>query len=304
MAFKLNVEKTGKGAGTKSDVDWDALTEHIVAQCKAVKPRSIPGIISGIIDLGIQQPEPYDGPVKAEAKYPDNAEYYTSEKGEKMVRYERKPVQQVAVTVDFPQITVDYGKFFNGESNPVPYRMLLNGEYSLKDKEGNWNRVVGRGFSTQETRHDSGVWALSKLNILHKLAEAAGLLDDAGYFKAPRIGELLGQAAQFQLNVTMVEKNGKRYLNEKIKLAGIIPEGLPVPELDESLLYGINMNGENDPEAVRILRKSIKNTVARASNYPGSDLQRMIEGGTSEKPKEETEVEEEEEIIDDDDLPF
>ncbi len=52
--FKLNVAQSQKNTSEKSNVDYDSLNEHIVAQCRAVKPRSIPGVISGIIDLGIQ----------------------------------------------------------------------------------------------------------------------------------------------------------------------------------------------------------------------------------------------------------
>jgi hypothetical protein len=284
MTFKLNVEKTQRSntdGGKTRDIDFDALNEHIVTQCKAplAKPRSIPGYISGIIDLGIQKQDAYEGPVEAGRNYPKEAEFYT-EGGKPFVRYERKPVQQVALTVDFPQIQVDYAKFFSDTSDPKPMRFLLNGEFSVRDGD-RYVKIVGRGFALSETKHDDGTWAFAKNSQLFKLAAAAGVLRDNGHFKAEDVGNLLGQVCQFEISAFLKENNGKRFLNERIKLAGVVPEGIAIPELDSNLLYGVNVNGDNDPEVIKRLRLAIKNTIRRATNYRGSKIQELLDGETT-----------------------
>ena len=290
MTFKLNVEKTQRtntDGGERREIDFDALNEHIATQCKAplAKPRSIPGYISGIIDLGIQKQEDYDGPADPNRTYPSGAEFYKHE-GKSFVKYERKPVQQVALTVDFPQILVDYEKFFSGTSNPKPMRFLLNGEFSVKDGD-RYVKIVGRGFALSETKHDDGVWAFAKNSQLYKLAAAAGVLRDNGHFKAEDVGNLLGQVCQFEISAYLKEASGKRFLNERIKLAGVVPEGISIPEIDSNLLYGVNVNGDNDPEVIKRLRLSLKNTIRRAVNYRGSKIQELLDGEVTEPAAQE-----------------
>jgi hypothetical protein len=70
-------------------------------------------------------------------------------------------------------------------------------------------------------------------------------------------------------------------LNERIKLAGVVPEGIAIPELDSNLLYGVNVNGDNDPEVIKRLRLAIKNTIRRATNYRGSKIQELLDGETT-----------------------
>lgn len=289
MAFKFNVTtNTQNGGGVKKEVNWGELNEHVIAAAKtADKSRSIPGIISGIYDLGEQDREDAEmvfvGDAAAEAKeiekYPDT--YFkdgTDPKTKKPARmkcYPQKPVQQVAIAVDFPQIIVDKGQFF-GTSNPQPLRMILNGEFTLSSGV----RVVGRPYSIVETKFEDGTWAFAKNNGLHKLADAAGILDTKGYFKKDRIGELLGKAALFEFRVYMKpnKKNpDKVFFTEEIKLAGKIPEGLEAPAFEESILHGVNLFGENDEDSVKQLRLSIRNTMQQANNYEQSDLKKVFD---------------------------
>ena len=293
MAFKFNVTTTTQNAGKeRKEVDWNALNEEVIEAAKtATKARSIPGIISGIYDLGEQNREDaevvFEGNAEAEAKeiekYPET--YFTdgidpkTKKACRMKRYPQKPVQQMAVAVDFPQVIVDKGKHF-GTSNPQPLRLILNYEFTLPDK----TRVVARPYSIVETKYDDGsakgVWAFAKNNGIHKLADAVGILDDKGYFKKDRIGELLGKAALFQFRVYMKpdKKNkDKSYFTEEIKLSGAIPEGLEAPEFDESILHGVNLFGENDLDSVKQLRLSVRNTIQRANNYAESDIKKLFD---------------------------
>jgi hypothetical protein len=280
--FQLNVTTTTQTAGAeRKEVKWDDLNAHVIeAAGTANKARSIPGVISGIYDLGEQNREDgekvFTGDAAAEAKIKADKPltYFkdgVDEKGNK-VRLEcwpQKAVQQVAIAVDFPQVIVDKGQFF-GTSNPLPLRMLLNGEFSLSDGI----KIVGRPYSISETKHDIGnnkhVWAFAKNNGLHKLADATEILDSNGLFTKNRIGELLGKVALFQFRVYMKPSKkdpSKSYFTEEIKLSGVIPEGISAPEIPEGILHGVNVWGPSDPEAVKQLRLCVKNTIKRALNY-------------------------------------
>lgn len=307
MNFKFNVTTTTTTEGKKDKVlvDWNALNEHVVeAAGTAKKARSVPGVISGIYDLGEQNLE--DAKVVFTGTAEDEAaeiaarpgtyfEDGLDDKGKpaRLKRWPQKPVQQVAVTIDFPQIMVDKGQFF-GKSDPKPLRMLLNGEFTLP---GEKLKVVAKPYNIRETKYDAEkTWAFAKNNTLHKLADAVGILDDNGLFKKERIGELLGKVAQFQFQVWMKPGNKKAhdgsvmtFFTEDIKLVGMVPEGVPLPEVPEGILHGVNLYGENDPAAVKQLRVAVKNTIKRANNYEGSDLQKFFEAdGEQSQPKAET----------------
>lgn len=305
MSFKFNVTTTTQTEGRQQVmVDWEALNQHVVdAAGTATKARSIPGVISGIYDLGEQNLEDaevvFTGTKEDEANEriakPDT--YFkdgVDEKG-KPVRlkcWPQKPVQQVAITVDFPQVLVDKGQFF-GNSNPLPLRMLLNGEFTLP---GEKLKIVAKPYNIRETNHaekgQKAQWAFAKNNGLHKLADACGILDSNGLFKKERIGELLGKVAQFQFQVWMKPgKSGdKKFFTETIKLVGMVPEGVPLPEVPEGILHGVNLYGENDEAAVKQLRVAVKNTIKRANNYEGSDLQKMFGTDGEAKPAQKADV--------------
>lgn len=295
MAFKLNVTtNTQTSGGERKEVNWNALNEETInAAGTKDKARSIPGIISGVYDLGEQNREDaeveFKGDAAEEAKIiaEKPATYFENDRdGKRVMRYPQKPVQQVAIAVDFPQIIVDKGKHF-GKSNPQPLRLLLNGEFTLS----NGDRVVGRPYSIVETKYDDNVWAFAKNNGLHKLAAATEILDDKGYFKKDRIGDLLGKAALFQFRVYMKPNKkdpSKTYYTEEIKLSGIIPEGLVVPEFSEEILHGVNLFGENDEASVKQLRATVRTTIQRANNYEQSDIKKMFDAMApqGQKPEE------------------
>ncbi len=277
--------------GEKKVVDWDGLNSHVIEMAKTQdKARSVPGIISGIIDLGEQNLDDAEqvfvgtaaDEEKIKAEKPDT--YFKDgfdDKG-KAVRlkcWPQKPCQQMCITVDFPQVMVDKGKFF-GNSNPMPLRLLLNREFTLP---GDKTKVVASPYNIRETKHELAgnktTWAFAKNNGLHKLADACGLLDANGLFTKNRIGELLGKVAQFEFRVFMKpgKQAGTAYFTEQVKLVGMVPEGIPLPEAPEGTLYGVNLYAQNDAEAVKQLRACIKNHIKRANNYEGSILKTELE---------------------------
>jgi hypothetical protein len=286
MSFKLNITKTARSEGRQSEVDWDALNAHVISVAgTAQRSRSIPGVISGIYDLGVQERPDYEevwnGNADAEAAAIAENEsiYFKDEGGKRWKCRPQQPCQQIAIAVDFPQVMVDKGQFF-GSSNPAPLRMLLNGEYTL-----NRERVVGRGFSLSEMKHPDGTWAFPKQTVIHKLADAAGLTDEKGLFYKENIGDLIGGICQFEFRVYMKpSKDGRLFFTEDIKLVGMVPEGISVPTLDEKYFHLVNMSGENNEEYVKQMRVSIKNTIKKAKDYEGSDIQKLLEGSAGARP--------------------
>jgi len=239
----------------------------------------------------------YDGSEAEQAKV---LEKYTKREnvrfeefeGVMCLRYKQNPVQQMAAVIDFPQIMVDKSKYF-GNSNPLPLRTLLNREFTLP---GDKTKIVAAPYIIREIKHDlpggKTTWAFAKNNGLHKLADAVGLLDKNGLFTKNRIGELVGKVAQFQVQVYMKPgKSGSSYFTESVKLVGMVPEGIPIPEVPAGTLHLVNLFAKNDPEAVKNLRVSIKNHIKRANNYDASILKGEIEAheagrGEQSEPQE------------------
>ena len=287
MAFTFQAPKGNTNTTTRqSNVDYEALNEHVFLSTTAGKKKSVPGIISGLYDLGIQAREDAVEDFNPSKKYPEGHEVY--EEGTKtMVRYPRKPCRMVAISCDFPQWQVDYAKFYRGESAPTPYRMLLNGTWFVRDDAEQKKVQTVTGFPLTLVKDDDGSWGVAKNSKLHALAEAVDCLDANGRFLPENLGLLLGKAAQFQVEVVLTpSKDGsKKYLNERIKLAGVIPEGLPVPELDESYIHGVNFDGENNPDMLKMVRKVVKDTIKRALNFEGSAIQKALNDIEQEAPK-------------------
>lgn len=309
--FNLNITApVASDNRTDKVIDWNALNDHVIEVAKTAKAaRSIPGVIVGFADLGEQNQEhgaeAFTGTPEEEAEIlakqledgvePSKRVYFEdgidpqTKKAARMRRYPRKPAQQVAAFVDFPQAMVDKGQFF-GNSKPLPLRLPLNGEFSVRGADGKMVKIVGKPFTLKEINHaekgEKPMWAFAKNSMLHKLADATGLLDDNGLFKKERVGELIGKVAQFKIRVYMKPGKGDaKFFTEEISLAGMVPEGVPVPEVDESMLFLTQVNGENDPEAVKQLRVSTKNTIKRANNYEGSAIQALFEA-SGDKPAE------------------
>ena len=291
MAFKPTTSTQTQGAA-RVQVDYDALQTYMIAQAgTATKARSLPAIISGIYDLGEQKLEDAAIPVTDAEWLKRNPEFDGSDSAKAMIiartkqedarfeefegaecfRYKQKPVQQVAVTVDLPQVMVDKGPHFGGESKPLPLRLLMNREF---------NKVVASPYNIREMNHNQGkpgakaLWGFAKNNGLHKLAEAAGILDaETGVFKKERISELLGKVVQVQFRVYMKgadKASGKKgFYTEEVRLAGMVPEGVALPELPEGVvLADVGMwDEENDKEAVLQARACIKNHQRKALNF-------------------------------------
>ncbi len=291
MAFVFNVENAPQAASNENrkEIDWDARSKYLVEKAGTQDgPEALIGIVSGVIDLGLQKQEDakmeFKGTEEDEAEElkKNPAQYFATLENDKGIptRYKRwvvKPCQQVALTVDFPDIMVNNDQFFAESDAGIehPLRQLLNGEFFIKGI----GKTVGKPYNLKETRSDDGSWSIKNNTILYKLAQATGgVLDDKGLLKPAYIGNLLGKAALFDVQLFIQESQGKHYLNEKIKLNGQVPKAMQklIPTLDDKYIYGVNFKGPQDKEVLKNLRQSIITTMSLATNFEGSDVQKAL----------------------------
>lgn len=285
-------------------IDFDALTKHVVEAVGCSEaPESLIGIVSGVIDLGMQAQDPakmkWTGDAASEAAEleKNDKQWFETLPDDKGVptrykRWEVKPQRCCAITVDFPETLVNRGQFFDEDKvgEDLPYRGLLNNEFGLKGV----GKVVGKPYSLREQRNDDGTWSLKNNTILFKLGQATKQLDEKGNFKPAYLGNLIGEAALFNVHVFTNEHGGKEYLNEKLSFNGPVPKALQkaIPVLDDKFMYMVNFKGEQDLEVLKTLRQSIINTMKQAEDFEGSDVQKALiqigkikEGEGASKPE-------------------
>lgn len=286
MAFAVNV---GGSTSTEGKVDYAELNQYVVDTAGLEDRTTLVGIVSGIVDLGIQEQEDaeikFDGDADAEAaeieKFPNT--YFKDgidEVTKKQVRlkcFSQKPIQSVAVAVDFPDIIVDKGQFY-GESNPQPLRLWLGGQFFIQGV----GMVIGRPIPLKNDT-STGKWSFRKNHIFHKMAVAAKLIKADEPFVSRDIDQLLGKAMQFEVQVYI--KNSK-YYTEYIKFAGGVARGQAVPELPFDP-FAIEFNGNLTPENMLNLRNHVINTIKRANNYEGSKIQGFLEAAQEAKEQEQ-----------------
>ncbi len=288
--FVFNAQTPQNNNEDRQNIDFEALSKHVVdAVGCSDKPEALIGIVSGVIDLGLQAQEDAkmewkgDAASEAEELAKNDKQYFETLPNEKGVstRYKRWAVKAqrcVALTIDFPSVLVNRGKFFdeNGVGEELPFRALLNNEFGLKGV----GKVVGKPYSLREQRNDDGTWSLKNNTILFKLGQAVNALDEQGNFKPAYLGNLIGQAAMFNVHVFLNEHAGKQYLNEKLAFNGPVPKMMvdmgAVPTLDEKFMYMVNFKGEQDLDALKSLRQSVINTMKLAEDFAGSDVEKAL----------------------------
>lgn len=287
--FVFNAQTPTGSNEDRPNVDFDKMNQYIVdtVGCSE-KPEALIGIVSGVIDLGLQAQE--DAKMKWSGSAADEAaeiaknplQYFQDiedPKTKNVERFKRWPVKaqrSVALTIDFPDTLINRGQFFDedGVGEELPFRGLLNNEFGLKGV----GKVVGKAYSLKENRNDDGTWSLKNNTILWKLAQATGQLNTTQGFKPADLGNLIGEAAMFNVHVFLNEHAGKQYLNEKLAFNGPVPKAMQklIPTLDEKFQYVVNFKGEQDPEVLKQLRQSVINTMKLAEDFEGSDVQKAL----------------------------
>lgn len=296
--FQLNVVNAPANTSNedRKQIDWDARTKYMVEKAGTQdSAESLIGIVSGVIDLGMQKQD--DAKMVFKGSAADEAQVLADETAKTgqppkqyfetlpddngiPTRYKRwpvKPCQQVALTLDFSDIMLNQSQFFDevdsGEEHPL--RMLMNNEFYMKGV----GKIVGKPYNLKENRNDDGTWSIKNNTILYKLAAACGgVLDSKGLLKPAYLGNLLGKAALFEVQLFTNTYDGKEYLNEKVKLSGQVPKAMQklIPTLDDKYIFGVNFSGPQDKEVLGNLRQSVINTMTLAVNFDGSDIQKAL----------------------------
>ena len=293
MAFEVyGVDQ--KESGSEKKVDFEKLNEYVVSTAQLENRETLVGVVSMIVDIGTQeQPDAEvtfvgdeEDEKKAIAEKPQT--YFKdgfdpeTKKPVRLKCWPQKPIQSVAVAVDFPDIIVDKGQFF-GESKPLPLRLWLGGQFYIPDV----GMVIGRPTPLKVNKK-LGDWSLDQKHLFYKMAVASKLIKPGEVFKPQQIDQLLGKAYQFEAQVFFKENKGKKYYTEYIKFVSGLGRGQVEPELVVQPMM-IQFNKENDPSAIKDLRNHVVNTLKRAVNYQGSAIQKQIEAvrGTKEDSSQE-----------------
>jgi hypothetical protein len=297
MAFESYGSAKNEGTKQKPQVDWQALNVYVVDAAGLQEPETLVGVVAGIVDLGTQeQPDSevvfMGNAAEEQAEINKNPNTYFKDGFDAQTRkparlkcWPNKPIQSVAVAVDFPDILLDKGQFFGAEAEPKPLRLWL-GDTFYMDGIGS---VVARPTPLKVINIDKEAakpkWSFSPLHLFYKMAVGSKLIKPGESFLPEQIDKLIGQAMQFQVQVFMREgKDGKQYFTEKIKFVGGLGRGQSIPE-NPNETFMVQFNQDNSPEALKNLRVHVINTIKRAKNYNGSAIQKQL--GDEVKPEAE-----------------
>ena len=300
MTFKTTAISTSTTTSTRPTVNFDEINQYVVDTVGCQQPETLNGVIVGIVDLGNQRLPDAEYDVDSgdedlsveelESKYAaeiaegkiskfDYVKDWSTRPPKDVIKkfVPQKDRQCISYITDFPDIMLDKGQFFGGDSEPKPLRMYFGGQYyhqGLKKMVVQNLLPLKVSNIAKDPRNDK-VWSLSTKSQLHKMAVAAKLINTGEAFLPDDIDQLLGKTLQFQVQIGFNEKGDKKYYFEKMKFLGAIQrKDKPFEDVDTFL---IQMEGENDPEALKNLRKHIISTQEMATNFEGSALQKQLQ---------------------------
>jgi hypothetical protein len=279
-------------SSNKKDVDWSAMNKYVVETADLQDKATIAGYIVGLVDLGTQeQPDsenPFTGSAEDEAKLiaEKPATYFkdgidpNTKKPCRLICWPNKPIQSVAVAVEFPDIMIDKGQFF-GESNPQPLRMWLGDTFYIPDS----GMVVARPTPLRQNTK-LGDWSFDVKHLFYKMAVASKIIKQGECFIPNDIDKLLGKAFLFSAQIFMRKgKDGKEYFTEKVAFSSGLMKGQATPEIINEP-FSIGFYEDNSKESLKQLRNHVINTIKRAHNYEGSKIKEQLEDGKKQGQQE------------------
>ena len=299
MGFKVTATSTTSTNTDRPQVDFAALEKYTVDAAECEQPETLNGVVVGIIDLGNQKlPDAeYDVDSGDESltveeltdKYSDDIEAGKISKFDIVKDWSTRPPKEVikkfvpqkdrqciTYAVDFMDIMLDKSQFFGEKSEPKPLRLYFGGQYynTFSKKMMVQNLLPLKITNIAKDPKNDKVWSLNPKSQLHKMAVAAKLINTGDAFLPDRIDELLGKTLQFKVQIGFNEKGDKKYYFEKMSFIGALQrKDKPFEDVETFL---IEMDSENDPEALKNLRKHIISTQEMATNFEGSALQKQL----------------------------
>ena len=307
---------------TTPTVQWDELNKYVVETCRLQQPETMLGVISVMVDLGTQKQNDAEYDLEPEDKQltiEQLTEKYSLDIHEGKIRKFDKSFdsktrswvirkfvpqqdrQSIVYAVDFPSIMLDKGKFFGEEEgkNVKPLRLWIGGQYWNKYQE----KMLVQNVIPLKVKNiaDDGQpkkWSMATNSSLYKMAVAAKIINQGDAFLPQDADKLLGKTLQFKTQVFFNRgKDGKDYYTEKLAFATGLTRDQAEKQVDNT--YLIQFNQENDPQALKELRKHVVNTIENATNYVNQEtgepsaIKRQLEALRSgsqggETPKQET----------------
>ena len=317
MAFK----KKAKKPQSASNVDWNKFNRHIEERVEAAIEENgvnMECYVSMLIDSGTQ---PAQDPF---TEY----EWEDSDQQNKLLKKDfgcyvedgkfyipNRPMDSIILAVDFPDIMVDYGRFFSEDntSEERPYRHFLAGD---------WEGVAG--YTAAIVGKDG---AYSARSTITKIAKAANLVKGSKVKEDFNIGDLMGAVFTMDVEVSSEEKGDKFYTKVKATNLSARSKKLPPLECDiECIGIMMNLDEDDEPyveEELRQINSKVIKRLEMAEEWEDSDLKKALEKlgklssasssssskGENKKPassskKKSVEQEPDEELGEDDDNPF
>lgn len=287
MSFEVYGAESSDGG---SSIDFEALNKYVVETADLEAGETLVGYVSNIVDLGTQKlPDAeYDVDEGDEDltigeltdKYADEIEEgritkfdMAYDNGVKKIRkfVPQKNRQAVTYSVDFPDIILDKAQFFGQDSDPQPLRLWVGGEWWDKNEK---ERVLNSVIALKKTKDKDIGWTMHPLSQFYKMAVASKIIKAKQPFLPEMIDQLLGKSLQFKAQIFFNERNGESYYNEKVNFVGGLARGQK--EIEDVKTHLIMFNQESDEDALRGLRKHVINTMARATNFEGSVVQKQL----------------------------
>ena len=299
MAFKTSAVATTSTNTDRPQVDYAALDQYTVDTAVCEQPETLNGVVVGIIDLGNQRlpdaeydVDSGDEDLTVEEltdKYSADIESGKISKFDIVKDWSVRPAKEVikkfvpqkdrqciTYAVDFMDIMLDKSQFFGEKSEPKPLRLYFGGSfYNTHSKKMIVQNLLPLKITNiNSDRNGKPIFSLNPKSQLHKMAVASKLINTGDAFLPDRIDELLGKTLQFKVQIGFNEKGDKKYYFEKMSFIGAIQrKDKPFEDVDTFL---IEMDSENDPEALKNLRKHIINTQMMATNWSGSALEKQL----------------------------
>jgi hypothetical protein len=289
--FEVYSAEDGEGSG----IDYEALNQYKIDTANLQKLETLVGIVTSIVDLGTQVLEDgeYD-PDKGDegktieeltAEYADKIEEgsitkfdmaYDSDLKRKVIKkfVPQKDRQAIVFSVDFPEVMLDVAEHLGGDSDPKALRLWMGGQFWDRDIS---KMVVNSIIPLKQTKDDALGWTMHPRSTLRKMAVASDVIADSQAFLPKEIDKLLGQSLQFGAQVfnKPSAKNGKLYYTENLKYVGGLARGQSAVNSDTKELVMFNSK-DNNPDFIKTLPHHIINTMAKATNFSGSEIEGQL----------------------------
>lgn len=290
---------------TESNIDWNGFNKHLVEQIGATDSRIAK--VCGIVDIGKQArknfEEAYDPSKEEHTKAIEergaevlNGEYF-NDKGKKVsgeyISIPQNPVEQVVVFVAFPEIMINYGKFFDdsGEDRFEPYVCPVGGDWWDKNA-GEKGMKLAKGIPLSCTKNDKAKsgWAYSPNNTISKLGlngvdkDGNPIYEGAVLDQDFDLGSLLGAVCMYTLGA---ELSDDKWFNQKIKDCAKKHKAVPVPDVAVPE-FGCLWEGGNAKEDLeQVLRfRPVYNAMTQAENWEESGIKAELDALQEERKAE------------------